>query len=72
MMFLCALIHFLFLTAYMQDFRSSTIEPFFESLPGHLRNLNPRKHLLLEWGSLVEIHSYEYSFYKVNEHPNLN
>ncbi len=46
---LSALIHFAFLNAYYQTFRSSTIEPFFESLPNNVENVDVRTSLVMIW-----------------------
>ena len=49
---LCSFIYFSFVNAYNQDFRSSTIEPFFESLPDHIREINPRTNLVVQFEAL--------------------
>ncbi len=44
---LCVLIYFSFINVYNQNVRSSTIEPLFESLPNHIREINPRVKFLM-------------------------
>ncbi len=49
---LCVLIHFSFVNVYNQNIRSSTIEPFFEKLPDHLRGVNHHSSFVLNFGAL--------------------
>ena len=49
---LSVFINFAFLNTYNQNIRSSTIEPFFEVLPNHIREVNSRESLVLIWENL--------------------
>ena len=49
---LLVIIYFSFLNVYNQNVRSSTIEPFFESLPDHLREVNPSNTFIIFLESL--------------------
>ena len=46
------LIHLSFSNIYIQDFRSSTIEPFYEKLPDHIQNVNLHESIVLYWERL--------------------
>ena len=47
---LCLLIYFSFINTYNQNIRASTIEPFFETLPDHLNQVNPHKSIVVMYG----------------------
>ena len=49
MILLLVLLYFSFFNTYNQNIRSSTIEPFFESLPDHIREINSRESVILFW-----------------------
>ncbi len=46
------IIYLSFINTYTQTFRSSTIEPFFESLPDHLSDVNARTSFVIVFQSL--------------------
>ena len=58
LIFMSVLIYFSFLQTYNQDFRSYTIEPFYESLPSHIRDLNPRLNLVFSWEGFDGVGTY--------------
>ncbi len=57
---LCILIYFSFFQIYNQDFRSSTIEPFYEWLPDHIRDINPHSYLVLYYESIDFASAFRY------------
>lgn len=54
---LSVLLNFAFLNTYNQNVRSTKIDQFFETLPDHLKDVQPYKSLVLHWERMeISVH----------------